>query len=140
MKTETTGKRGAFLQLFGLFFLLIAFVLTSSMFLFLTYLGRSVDLALTGDSLRLAAIVTFGNVFMLSLVCAGVDTLRRKITVDRPVKKIIAGADRVGAPLAVEVGPLVNFFPAEEYHQKYLVKNPTVYCHIPAAFFSLGKG
>jgi len=45
----------------------------------------------------------------------------------------------VGAPLAVEVEPLVYFYPAEEYHQKYLDKNPGGYCHIPAAFFNLGK-
>ena len=32
---------------------------------------------------------------------------------------------------AVEIGPLVNFFPAEEYHQDYLDKNPNGYCHIP---------
>lgn len=40
---------------------------------------------------------------------------------------------KVGAPLAVELLPLVNFFPAEEYHQKYLDKNPGGYCHIPAS-------
>ena len=33
-------------------------------------------------------------------------------------------------PLAVEVMPIENFFTAEEYHQKYLDKNPTGYCHI----------
>ena len=32
--------------------------------------------------------------------------------------------------MAVEVMKLKNFCPAEEYHQKYLVKNPTGYCHI----------
>lgn len=32
--------------------------------------------------------------------------------------------------LAVETMPLVNFYPAEEYHQDYLVKNPGGYCHI----------
>lgn len=31
----------------------------------------------------------------------------------------------------VEIGPLVNFYPAEEYHQDYLTKNPGGYCHIP---------
>lgn len=31
----------------------------------------------------------------------------------------------------VEVKPLENFFPAEEYHQDYLTKNPSGYCHIP---------
>lgn len=30
----------------------------------------------------------------------------------------------------VEIGPLTNFWPAEEYHQDYLVKNPSGYCHI----------
>lgn len=32
--------------------------------------------------------------------------------------------------LAVELKPLTNFFSAEEYHQKYLEKNPGGYCHI----------
>lgn len=38
-------------------------------------------------------------------------------------------------PLAVELLPLENFFSAEEYHQKYLEKNPTGYCHIPSSMF-----
>lgn len=33
-------------------------------------------------------------------------------------------------PIAIEVDRLMNFVPAEEYHQKYLKKNPTGYCHI----------
>lgn len=42
-----------------------------------------------------------------------------------------------GQKLAVELEPLNNFFSAEEYHQKYLDKNPTGYCHIPGSYFSL---
>ena len=38
---------------------------------------------------------------------------------------------KLGQPLAVECCPLEQFFPAEEYHQDYLIKNPTGYCHIP---------
>ena len=38
---------------------------------------------------------------------------------------------KVGMTLAVSVEPIRNFFPAEEYHQKYLDKNPGGYCHIP---------
>lgn len=34
-------------------------------------------------------------------------------------------------PLAVECCPLEQFWPAEEYHQKYLDKNPNGYCHVP---------
>ena len=33
-------------------------------------------------------------------------------------------------PLAVEKGPLECFWPAEEYHQDYLIRNPQGYCHI----------
>ncbi len=39
-------------------------------------------------------------------------------------------AERYASPLAVELKPLENFYPAEEYHQKYLEKNPGGYCHI----------
>ena len=42
-------------------------------------------------------------------------------------------AAKYDAPLAVEVEPLKNFYSAEEYHQDYLDKNPTGYCHIPLA-------
>ena len=51
-----------------------------------------------------------------------------------------AEEEKAGAKLAVELMPLKNFFPAEEYHQKYLEKNPKGYCHIPTAYFNLRKG
>lgn len=37
------------------------------------------------------------------------------------------------APIVVEACPLDCFYPAEEYHQKYLDKNPGGYCHVPWA-------
>jgi len=37
---------------------------------------------------------------------------------------------RYSKPIAIEVMPLRNFSAAEEYHQKYLDKNPGGYCHI----------
>ena len=48
-----------------------------------------------------------------------------------------AEEEKAGARLAVELLPLENFFPAEEYHQKYLDKNPGGYCHIPRSYFDL---
>lgn len=46
---------------------------------------------------------------------------------------------RAGSPLAVELEPLRNFYYAEEYHQKYLDKNPGGYCHIPSAMLHLSQ-
>lgn len=42
-------------------------------------------------------------------------------------------------PLAVEIKPLENFYPAEEYHQDYLDKNPGGYCHIHPELFDLAR-
>ena len=38
---------------------------------------------------------------------------------------------KIGQKTAIELKPLEQFFPAEEYHQNYLEKNPNGYCHIP---------
>lgn len=48
--------------------------------------------------------------------------------IERSVAKLAA---QLGKPVAVEVKPLAAFWRAEEYHQKYLDKNPEGYCHIP---------
>lgn len=39
-----------------------------------------------------------------------------------------------GRKCAVEALPLENYWKAEEYHQKYLDKNPGGYCHIRVKF------
>ncbi len=41
--------------------------------------------------------------------------------------------------IAIEVKPLSNYYRAEEYHQKYLDKNPGGYCHIGADKFEKAK-
>lgn len=51
----------------------------------------------------------------------------------RPVFEAVS--KRLGAPLAVELEPLRNFFLAEERHQDYLDKNPEGYCHVPLKTF-----
>ena len=42
-------------------------------------------------------------------------------------------------PLAVEVLPLQNYYPADEYHQDYLDKHPDGYCHLSPALFEMAK-
>lgn len=45
--------------------------------------------------------------------------------------------EKAGKELAVETEPLKNYFPAEDYHQKYLAKNPGGYCHIREEYFNM---
>lgn len=42
-------------------------------------------------------------------------------------------------PIAIQVEPLCNYYKAEEYHQKYLDKNPSGYCHIGIDKFEKAK-
>jgi peptide methionine sulfoxide reductase msrA/msrB len=62
-------------------------------------------------------------------------------TADLPtIRKVYAEVEeRIGEPLAVEVEPLRGFYPAEEYHQDYLINNPGGYCHLPKALFDYAR-
>ena len=53
--------------------------------------------------------------------------------------ELSALAERYAEPIAVEVKPLDSFYTAEEYHQKYLDKNPTGYCHVSPKMFEEAK-
>lgn len=48
-------------------------------------------------------------------------------------------AKEIDKPIVVELCPLKSFYPAEEYHQDYLDKNPTGYCHIPMALMLMAR-
>ena len=64
-------------------------------------------------------------------------------TDEADVPTLKAVYDRVQAQvklrLAVELLPLQNFYPAEDYHQDYLDKNPDGYCHLPLELFEMAK-
>lgn len=65
------------------------------------------------------------------------DTELSTIELLREVFKEQQQALEPGQKLAVELLPLKNFYRAEEYHQDYLDKNPTGYCHLTPALFRL---
>ena len=44
--------------------------------------------------------------------------------------------NRLGQKTAVEMGPIVNFYRAEDDHQEYLEKHPNGYCHIPLSLMA----
>lgn len=41
--------------------------------------------------------------------------------------------------IVVELEPLKTFYAAEEYHQDYLDKNPTGYCHVPYYLIAIAR-
>ncbi len=48
-------------------------------------------------------------------------------------------SERLAQPVAVECEPLRCFYTAEEYHQKYLDKNPGGYCHVSWGMIAKAK-
>ena len=63
-------------------------------------------------------------------------------TADEPIitGSVILLGESLTKPVAIEVLPLESYYPAEEYHQEYLVKNPNGYCHINLSMFEQAKG
>ncbi|MHB8131358.1 MAG: peptide-methionine (S)-S-oxide reductase MsrA [Mobilitalea sp.] len=58
------------------------------------------------------------------------------IVIQKSIQELQTKHDK---PIAIEVLPLKNYYVAEEYHQKYLDKNPTGYCHIRKEKFEQAK-
>lgn len=77
------------------FFLLMAFIISCCMILFLNMMTRSSGLELTQEYIERAAKVTFLNVVLLSLLFTIVDGIRRRFMVDRPVRKIVKAAEQI---------------------------------------------
>ncbi len=95
--TEKTKWRRFLSSLRGYvtFFLLIAFIITCCMELFLHAMRSSMDITYTERGIRFAAILTFANVIILSLLFTVIDGLRRRFTVERPVRRIVEGAEKI---------------------------------------------
>ena len=96
MKADSGFRRFLFsLRSYTAFFLLMSFVITCCMLLFLNMLSGSMEITYTERGVRLAAVVTFVNVIFLSLLCTVIDGVRRKFMVERPVRRIVEGASRL---------------------------------------------
>ena len=77
------------------FFLTVAFAVSCCMMLFVSTLSDTMGLDLTADNVGAAAKVTFANVLLITFVFGTVDYVRRKITVDRPVRQITEAAKKI---------------------------------------------
>lgn len=86
---------------FLIFFALIAFVVTCSFLLFLD------SMRLDPDILRENALLTFLNILLLSALFTVIDGIRRRLTVERPVRRIRAATQRIiQGDFSVHIEPL----------------------------------
>ena len=78
-----------------IFFLTVGFAVSCCMMLFLTVLADSMGLQFDAGNIAVAAKLTFGNVLLITFLFGTADYIRRKITVDRPVKQITEAAEKI---------------------------------------------
>lgn len=99
-----------FLNQYLVFFLLVAFVITCCILLFVSTLSDTLGVTLTKENLNTAAKLTFVNVALLSLLFTGIDIVRRKLTVDRPVRRITEAAEKImQGDFSVRIRPQSTF-------------------------------
>ena len=105
-------KRLAGLYKFVIFFLLISFVVTCSFILFLHFMDYSVE------DIRQAAPITFGNVLLMTLIFWVMDTVRKKIFTERPIKRITKGLERIsGGEFGTRIEPMTSFSGMADYNE-----------------------
>ena len=98
------------LQNYVTFFLLVAFIVSCCMMLFVSTLAETMDLVFTKENMAQAAKLTFGCVLLVSFGAATIDYTRRKLMIDRPVKQIMAALDQVmQGNFAVRIPPVKEF-------------------------------
>ena len=98
------------LQNYVTFFLLIAFIVSCCMMLFVSILADTMGLVFDKENIAAAAKLTFGNVLLISLGAATIDYIRRKLMIDRPVKQIMEALDQVMlGDFTVRIAPVKEF-------------------------------
>ena len=92
------------------FFLIVAFVVSCCMMLFVTVLADSMGLVFNKDNIAQAAKLTFGNVILITLIFGTIDYTRRKRMVELPVKKILEATEKImQGDFSVRIEPVKEF-------------------------------
>ena len=106
------------LSSFFVFFLLAAFVTTCCIMLFISTLQGSIGRKFTQEEITLAAKITMLNVVLLSGGISVIDYVRRKMTVERPVKRIVEATSRMmEGDFSVRVEHISKFGADESFHE-----------------------
>lgn len=91
---------------YGLVFLFVAFSVSANLLLFITLMD------LDEATIRVNGLLVFGNTLFLSLFLCGVFLLFRSLTVNRPVRKILAATERLKkGDFSARIQPLFHLMP-----------------------------
>ena len=92
------------------FFLMVSFVVSCCMVLFVTTLANTMGLEFTRENITTAAKLTFGNVLLITFFSGTMDYLRRKQMVDKPVRQIMDALNLVmQGDFTVRIEPVKEF-------------------------------
>lgn len=94
-KTALVHKLKRLIYNYVLFFLLVAFLVSCSMLLFMSVMMDTLKLNLTSENISMAAKLTFGNVILLSALFTIIDAIRRKFTTEKITKHIAGAAGKI---------------------------------------------
>jgi len=89
------------------FFPTIGFAISCCMMLFLNVLADTMNLTFTATNIAAAAKITLVNVLLIAVIFTLVDHIRRKISVDRPVKIITDATEKImKGDFSVRISPI----------------------------------
>lgn len=95
MKRKKRISFSYYLKTYVIYFLVIAFLISCCMILFLKSMMNSMNIQFTRDNIAFAAELTMANVIFLSIVFTIIDIIRRRYMVERPVNRIVEATKKV---------------------------------------------
>ena len=117
-ENNTKHKIIRLLYHYVLFFLLVAFMVSCTMMLFVTVLADTLNIDLTSENIGTAAKLTFGNVLFLSILFTVIDAIRRKVTTEKVTKYIADAAGKiVQGDFSVRIEPLNKLGVDENFNE-----------------------
>ena len=94
---------------FLVFLLLVGFVVSCCMLLFVNVMATSMNIEITNENIESAAKITMLNVLIITGIFTLIDFIRRKLTVERPTMQIIeAGRKVMNGDFSVRIPPLTS--------------------------------
>lgn len=114
-------KRGKILKSiynFVIFFLVVGFIVSCCTMLFVNIMADSMNITFTNDNIAQAAKITMLNVLLLTLLLTACDSIRRKLTIERPAKKIVdAGRKLTQGDFSVRIEKIKTFDTEDRFNE-----------------------